>query len=85
MLTVLDAVIDSIRRCLTTEVLTVLLHHPAAKARVTPMMRLGVSVREESVVTELRSQLLHVLIVVEVTWLNALLLLVECPRCVQIV
>ena len=83
MLTVLDAIVDSIRRRMTTKVLTFLLHHPTAKARVTPMMRLGVSVGEESVVTELLSQLLHILIVVKVGWLDALL--VECPRCVQIV
>ena len=43
MLTVLDAIIDSIRRRMTTEVLAI---HSAAKARVTPMIRLGVSVRE---------------------------------------
>ena len=85
MLAVIDAIIDSIRRCLATEVLTVLLHDPAAKARVTPMMRLGVSVREESIVAELLSQLLHILIVIEESWLDALLLLVECPRGVQIV
>ena len=46
MLTVLDAIIDSIRRRLATEVLAILLHDSAAKACVTPMMSLGVSVRE---------------------------------------
>ena len=81
MLTTLDSIVDGIRRCLATEtMLTVMLHDPAAKARVPPMMRLRVSVREESVVTKLLCQLLHVLIVVEVGRLDAaLLLLVERP------